>query len=218
VEALRVVHAVLLEEAEFRLGAARDADSLLGVYWGTGVGGGIVLDGRQWTGRGAAGEIGHMVVKRGGAPCPCGRRGCMEAYAGRGAMEKRARELVDEGKETVLFEIMEERGRDRLTSGIWARALKREDAMAIHLIDRAVKAIGAAVASAVNLLDIGTVVIGGGLGTRLGEPYVRRIDEAMQPHLFVRDRPPEVKLAELGDLGGGIGASLLLEQRDAAAV
>lgn len=205
-------------DAEFRLGAARDADSLLGVFWGTGVGGGIILDGKPWHGRGAAGEIGHMVVKRGGALCPCGRHGCMEAYAGRGAMETRARELVDEGEETVLFEIMEERGRDRLASGVWSRALKRDDAMAMQLIDRAVKAIGAATASAINLLDIGTVVIGGGLGIRLGEPYVRRIEEAMEPHLFVRERAPEVKLAELGDLGGAIGATLLLEQRDAATV
>ena len=56
--------------------------SLIGVFWGTGVGGGLVLDGKPWLGRGAAGEIGHMVVKRGGAKCPCGRKGCMEAYAG----------------------------------------------------------------------------------------------------------------------------------------
>lgn len=199
-------------QAEFVLGAARDASSLLGVFWGTGVGGGLVLHDKLWVGRGAAGEIGHMVIKRGGAKCPCGRRGCMEAYAGRGAMEKEARKLVKRGEPTVLFEIMEERGRDRLASGIWARALKRRDPMATALVDRAVKAIAAAIASAINLLDVGTVVIGGGLGTRLGEPYVRRIDAAMQPHLFVSERPPEVKLAALGDLGGAIGATLLLEQ------
>jgi glucokinase len=134
----------------------------------------------------------------------------MEAYAGRGAMEKKARELADKGEKTVLFEIMEERGRDRLASGVWDRALKRDDPMAIHLIDRAVEALGAGIASAINLLDVGTVVIGGGLGTRLGEPYVQRIAEAMKPHLFVDERPPEVKLAELGDLGGAIGATLLL--------
>ena len=66
-------------EAEFQLGAASEFPSLLGVFWGTGVGGGIVLDGRLWTGRGAAAEIGHVVVEIGGARCPCGRRGCMEA-------------------------------------------------------------------------------------------------------------------------------------------
>ncbi len=200
-------------EAEYKLGAAEDSHSLLGVFWGTGVGGGIILDGKPWLGRGAAGEIGHMVVKNGGAQCPCGRLGCMEAYAGRGAMEARARELVDKGRETVLFEIMEERGRDRLASGIWERALKAEDELAIELIERALEALGAGIASAVNLLDIETVVIGGGLGTRLGEPYVERIEEAMQPHLFVDDRPPAVRLAALGDLGGATGAALLVGRR-----
>src|SRR3954469_1958645 len=74
--------------AEFELGAGREYDSLLGVFWGTGVGGGIILDGRRWAGRGAAGEIGHVVVQTtGGLRCPCGRSGCMEAYAGRGALE-----------------------------------------------------------------------------------------------------------------------------------
>ena len=71
-------------EAEFELGAGKPYDSLLGVFWGTGVGGGLILDGKPWLGRGGAGEIGHMVIKRDGARCPCGRRGCMEAYAGRG--------------------------------------------------------------------------------------------------------------------------------------
>jgi len=73
-------------DAEFELGAAREFESLLGVFWGTGVGGGIILDSKPWYGRGASGEIGHVVVEIGGARCPCGRRGCMEAYAGRGAI------------------------------------------------------------------------------------------------------------------------------------
>lgn len=196
--------------AEYELGAAKDAKSLLGVFWGTGVGGGIILDGKTWLGRGAAGEIGHMVVKKNGAHCPCGRRGCMEAYAGRGAMEDKARKLVKEGEKTDLFEIMEKRGRTRLQSGVWARALDRGDKMAIKLVDRAIEALGAGVASAVNLLDVEMVVIGGGLGTRLGKPYVKRIEAAMMPHLFVDERPPAVVPAALGDLGGAIGAALLV--------
>jgi glucokinase len=199
-------------KAEYALGAGKGSSSLLGVFWGTGVGGGIVLNGKQWVGQGAAGEIGHMVVKRDGAKCPCGRRGCMEAYAGRGAMEAHARYLVEEkGEKTVLFKIMEERGRTRLQSGVWARALDRGDKMAIHVVDRAIEALGAGIASAVNLLDVETVVIGGGLGTRLGEPYVERIEEAMAPHVFFSERPPAVRLAALGDLGGAIGAALLVK-------
>ena len=89
------------------------------MFWGTGVGGGLILDGKPWLGRGGAGEIGHMVVKQGGAHCPCGRRGCLEAYAGRAAMEARARREIDKGVKTDLFKLMKERGRTRLTSSVW---------------------------------------------------------------------------------------------------
>jgi glucokinase len=195
-------------EAEAALGAGRGYSSVLGVFWGTGVGGGIVLNGRPWVGRGAAGEIGHMVVRRGGARCPCGRRGCMEAYAGRAAMEKRARRLVARGERTVLFELMEERGRDRLTSGVWAHALERGDVLAERLVERAVKAVGAAVASAVNLLDVEAVVLGGGFALRFGEPMLERVREASMRNVFAADRPPTMQLAALGDLGGAIGAAL----------
>jgi glucokinase len=197
-------------EAEFHLGAGRPYKSLLGVFWGTGVGGGLVLSGKPWVGRGGAGEIGHMVVKLGGARCPCGRRGCMEAYAGRGAMETRARRQVKRGARTKLFKLMEQQGRPRLTSGVWQRALEQHDALAKELIDRAIRALGAGVASAVNLLDVEAVVIGGGLGVRFGQPYAERIRSAMQPHLFNDEHPPDVKVAALGDLGGAIGASLLV--------
>lgn len=197
-------------EGEYHLGAGRPFDSLLGVWWGTGVGGGIVLDGKPWLGRGAAGEIGHMVVKRGGAKCPCGRRGCMEAYAGRAAMEAEARRRHEEGAKTDLFKLMHKHGKDRLTSGIWERALDHGDHLTEELIDRAIEALGTGVASAVNLLDPEAVIIGGGLGTRFGKRYMDALTNEMSKHLFVDDRPPAVLVAELDDLGGALGASLLV--------
>jgi glucokinase len=199
-------------DAEFKLGAGRPYSSLIGVFWGTGVGGGLILDGKPWHGRGGAGEIGHMVVKRNGARCPCGRRGCMEAYSGRAAMEAKARRERDKGVKTDLFKIMEQRGRTRLTSSIWGKALEKQDLLATELIDRAVKALGAGIASAVNLLDVEAVIIGGGLGVRFGQPMAERIATEMHPHLFNDDRPPAVRVAGLGDLGGGIGAALLVSQ------
>jgi glucokinase len=108
---------------------------------------------------------------------------------------------------------MEKRGRTRLTSGIWARALIRHDPLAERIVDRAIEALGAGIASAVNLLDVEAVILGGGLGVRLGDPYRRRIEEAMLPHLFVDERPPPLLLAELGDLGGAIGGALLARTR-----
>jgi glucokinase len=196
-------------EAEFHLGAGREFQSLIGVFWGTGVGGGLVLDGKPWLGRGAAGEIGHMVVKRGGAKCPCGRRGCMEAYAGRSAMEAEARRQHEEGRKTDLFKLMEKHEKPRLTSGIWERAIDANDHLAEDLIHRAVEALGTGIASAVNLLDPEAVIVGGGLGVRFGDRYMEPLKKEMGVHLFLDEKPPAVRVAALGDLGGAIGASLL---------
>jgi len=196
-------------EAEFHLGAGREFQTLIGVFWGTGVGGGLVLDGKPWLGRGAAGEIGHMVVKRGGAKCPCGRKGCMEAYAGRSAMEAEARRQHEEGHKTDLFKLMEKHEKPRLTSGIWERALDHGDHMATHLIDRAIEALGTGVASAVNLIDPEAIIIGGGLGIRFGDRFMDPLMEEMSKHLFLDQKPPAVRVASLGDLGGAVGASLL---------
>jgi glucokinase len=197
-------------KAEVELGAGRHHNSVLGVFWGTGVGGGIVLGGEDWHGRGAAGEIGHMVVVRGGDRCPCGNRGCVEAYAGRAAMEAKARKRHKDGEKTDLFKLMREHDRPRLTSGIWGRALDRGDTMAKDLIDEAVKALGAGIASAVNLLDPEIVILGGGLGVRFGESRGPPIKKRMHKNLFDSDHPPEFTVAELGDLGGALGAALLV--------
>jgi glucokinase len=199
-------------EAEFHLGAGREFQSLIGVFWGTGVGGGLVLEGKPWLGRGAAGEIGHMVVKRGGAKCPCGRKGCMEAYAGRAAMEAEARREQEEGHKTDLFKLMEKHGKSRLTSGIWERAIDHGDHLATKLIDRAIEALGTGIASAVNLLDPEAVIIGGGLGIRFGDRYMEALTGEMDKHLFLNERPPAVRVASLGDLGGAIGAALLVDR------
>lgn len=200
-------------DGEFKLGAGKPYRSLLGVFWGTGVGGGIILDGKPWVGGGGAGEIGHVVVRAGGRRCGCGRLGCMEAYAGRASMEARARKLEEKGERTELFKLMKKKERTRLTSGIWASALEQNDKVAMEIIDEAIDMLGVGIASAVNLLDVEAVVIGGGIGVRFGDPYARRIAEAMQPHLFNDARPPDVKVAALGDLGGAIGAALLAQRR-----
>ena len=195
---------------ELELGAGRPYRSFIGVFWGTGIGGGLVFNGKPWRGRGGAGEIGHMVVRQGGRRCPCGNRGCVEAYAGRAAMEVRALRMIKKGKKSDLPKIMREKQDERFTSAVWAHAIEHEDKLATKLIEDALKALGAGIASAVNLLDVEAVIIGGGLGVRFGEPYVERIREAMKPHLFPGHQPPQVHLVGLGDLGGALGAALLV--------
>jgi glucokinase len=194
---------------EHKAGAGRPFRDLLGVFVGTGVGGGLVLEGKIRRGRGAAGEIGHTVVKDKGRRCGCGRLGCLEAYAGRGRMEVRARQLHKRGQKTILFDVMAKRGRTRFTSGVIATALERGDKMTEKLIDEAVWALGISLASAQNLLDLEAIIIGGGLGDRLGQPFIDRIEASAKPHLLRQDMPPRWLGTELGDLSGAVGAALL---------
>jgi glucokinase len=194
---------------EARRGAGRPYKNLLGVWVGTGVGGGLVIDGEPYDGRGVAGEFGHMVAKPDGRRCTCGRHGCIEAYAGRASMEHHALHLVERGEKTDLFQIMKHRQKDRLSSSVYARALEKGDSMTIKLIGKAAWALGLGIASAQNLLDLEAIIIGGGLGDRLGQPFVDSIVQQMLPHLFVPDRAPVVLSTELQDLAGAIGAAVL---------
>lgn len=192
--------------AELRAGAGRGSDELLAVFVGTGVGGGLVLGGEVRRGpTGLAGEIGHTVVHPGGRTCGCGGQGHLEAYAGRAGMEKRARELEHDGRDTVLVELAKAK---RMTSGVWAKALDAHDDLAIELLDEAVEALGVGIANAVTLLDLRLVVIGGGLADRLGPSFVGRIEQAVRSRVFAGSGVRIVP-SVLGDRAGAVGAALL---------
>ena len=194
---------------EWKRGAGRGYRNLLGVWVGTGVGGGLILDGRLFQGQGAAGEIGHTIVKPGGRVCSDGRKGHLEAYAGRAQMEAEARRRVKRGKKTDLFEIMEREGKTRLASGVWAKALEKGDKVAHELVDEAAWALATGLASVQNLLSLEAIIVGGGLGDRLGAPFVERIAKEMAPLLFVADEPPKMLTTEHGDLSGAVGGAVL---------
>lgn len=195
---------------EHRLGAGRGAEDLLVIFVGTGVGGGLVLGGRPYEGAfGGAGEFGHTVVRMGGAVCPCGRRGCVEAYAGRRAMEHAVERAIAAGVDTIVPTLVAEKDRQRMTSGVVRDALAKGDPLMADLVDEAVDALGAGIASAVNLLDVERVVIGGGLADKLGAAFIHRVETAMRPSLFLVPSKVEVLAAELGDEGGALGAALV---------
>ena len=192
---------------EHRLGAATGAVDALCVFVGTGVGGGFILDGALRRGaRGLTGEIGHVVVRDGGRRCGCGGLGHLEAYAGRRRLEETARELHAGGRETALVRIA---GDGRMKSSVFEKALAEGDEVAVELIGEAVEALGAALASAVAMVDLDVIVLGGGLAGRLGEPFTERVRDAVQQRLFVPTLPVQVRSAGLGDLGGAMGAALL---------
>ncbi|HEX5266981.1 MAG TPA: ROK family protein [Acidimicrobiales bacterium] len=202
--------------AEHELGAAIDCPDVMGLFVGTGVGAGLILDGRLRRGpTGFAGEIGHVVVRPGGRRCGCGGRGHLEAYAGRAGMERRARQHHARGMDTVLVEWSKAR---RMTSSVFARALGARDRVAVSLIDRAVETLGQAIATAVTLLDVPLVVVGGGLADRLGPPFVERIQEASLAAMPSGQADNlRVIPGALGDRGGALGAAVAAGARVALA-
>ena len=193
--------------AEYLMGAGRDTSDLLGVWVGTGVGGGLVLDGRLRRGRhGGAGEIGHLPLAGVERTCTCGMVGHLEAIAGRASMEAEARRRHATGTPTELVSLA---GDKRMKSSVFAKALAAGDAVVSELLDEAVIALGIAIASAATLVDLDRVVVGGGLAEKLGPSFVGRIEQAVRSRLFVRTSPLRVVPAALGDLAGAMGAARL---------
>ncbi|WP_370324269.1 ROK family protein [Euzebya sp.] len=196
---------------EARHGAGQGSTDVLGCWLGTGVGGGLVLDGRMHQGvHGVAGELGHVpVAKANPRRCACGRWGCLEAYAGRAGMESAIDRFRAEGRLTRIPEIMAEKGKDRITSSVWKAAWKDRDEVAVVIIEEAVAALSVALGGALNILDVDTVVFGGGLTEKFGQDHVDWIAEATRPRLMAPDVERRWVVATLGDDAGVVGAAEL---------
>ncbi len=191
--------------AEHRLGAGRGTDDLLAVFAGTGVGGGLVLDGRLRTGpRGLAGEFGHLTVVENGRPCGCGGYGHVESYAGKAGIEAEARRRhADEPNH--LIGLAQE---GRIKSRHLAAALEAGDETTIALIDDAARALGSAIGSLATVVDLPLVVLGGGIIDRLGDAFVDQIRGHLDLGGFGADTV-ELVLAERLDDAGAVGAAAL---------
>jgi glucokinase len=195
--------------SEHKLGAGRGYESILAVFVGSGVGGGIVIDGRLYHGaHGGAGEIGHMVVRAGGPRCGCGRFGCLEALAARDAVARYVIRDVERGGRTALTEILAGNLR-ALTSRDLAIAIAAEDAVAIRAARRSARYVGVAIGGVVNILDPGAVVIGGGIAQALGQRYVEWAAEVAQRQILASAaRAMPIVASQLGDDAGLLGAAL----------
>lgn len=192
---------------EWTAGAARGGRNILGLWMGTGIGGGLILDGRPYVGtRGAAGEIGHVVVLAGGALCTCGRRGCAGAYAGRRSMRGVAAVMVDAGWKTSRFTTRDDEGKTKLTSRVWAQALDDGDQLAAKLFDTAIETLGIAT---INLLDLHRVVIGVGLAEKLGQDLADRLFDVAKPWMLQPNPELRFVVSELDDDAGVTGAAAL---------
>ena len=201
---------------EHALGAAQGSHDVVGIFVGTGIGGGIIVHNELFDGsRGAAGELGHMILMIDGPKCGCGKRGCAEALASRTAMERDVRAAVKEGHKSAVIEIMKERDHDRMTSRIIQLALRRHDPVMRQVMERAQFYLGVLVANVVNLLDPECVVIGGGLADRMHEDFVKPIRETAYDYFLQQRDAHRTRILSglLGDNSGALGAVVLARHR-----
>jgi glucokinase len=201
---------------EHVLGAGAGTSDMVGIFVGTGIGGGIIANGRLYEGSvGGAGEIGHTVMLADGPLCSCGHRGCAEALSSRWAMERDVRAAIKAGHKSIVLDLMKKKGKPRMTSSVMNAALKRNDRVMRDVLKRAQRYLGILAANAVNLLDPECVVIGGGIATRLGERFVAPIRESAADY-FLREKDAQrirIVAGRLGDDAGALGAVVLARQR-----
>jgi glucokinase len=195
--------------SEHKLGAGQGYDSMLAVFIGSGVGGGLVVDGQLYHGsHGGAGEIGHTTIRAGGPRCGCGRFGCLEAMAARDAVTRYVIQEVERGHQTVLTGILNGNLR-ALTSRDLAQAIALDDAVAIRSARRSARYTGLSIGGVVNLLDPAVVVIGGGIAEAAGQRYVEWTREVAYRQILASSaREVPIIASKLGDDAGLLGAAL----------
>jgi glucokinase len=195
---------------EFRYGAGRDVDDQLMVTVGTGVGGGIVTDGRLLRGaHGVGAEIGHLCIVPEGRPCGCGNRGCLEQYGSGTALVRSAREAVAAGS-LLARDLLQRAGGDAeaITGPMITDAAKEGDRFAIEQFEQLGAWLGHGIASLAAVLDPAVVVIGGGV-SEAGDLLVEPLRATFERELTGRGFRPraEIRLAQLGNRAGVIGAA-----------
>ena len=196
------------------LGAARDAQSAVGILVGTGIGGGFVQKGKIWQGaRESAMEIGHMIMKIGGPLCGCGNQGCYEAMAGRLAIERDIREQVAKGRQTVLTEILDG-DLSRIRSGALKTALSREDEVAMEVVQQAAEVLGYGCITVRHLLDPEVIVLGGGVMEACSDFILPIVEKIVASDKLAGAREGgNVVLSTLGDDAVVLGAVALARRK-----
>ena len=202
---------VLLENAvgEWIGGAGRGAKDFIIITLGTGVGGGLILNGKLYAGGGIVGEVGHMVIEKDGEPCNCGRRGCWEQYASATGLIRMTKEAMNKHPNSLLWKVTLENG------GVDGRAAfmaaGQGDAHAQNLCRRYVEYLGAGVTNLVNILQPEILAVGGGVASAPEELLMEPLRELVGRECYPRHagKLPKIVRAELGNDAGIIGAALL---------
>jgi glucokinase len=200
---------------EHVLGAGKGYRNLVAIFVGTGIGGGLILNGQLYRGaRYTAGEVGHMVLLADGPLCGCGKRGCAEALASRTAIEREIRARIAAGRESLVPAIMAEQEREVMSSSVIATALEQRDTVVQEVMAQAEYYMGLLVANVVNLLDPQAIVLGGGVVERLGERYIEPVREAAEQYYLNQQDSSKIHIVatRLRGYAGVLGAAMMAGQ------
>ena len=197
--------------AEFLVGAGRDSKRFVTITLGTGVGAGIVHNGKIYHGaNGMAGEVGHMVIQRGGLPCPCGRHGCWEQYASATALKRITAAALAAHPHSILAQVVAET-EGRVSGQSAFIAARRGDPVGQQVCDEYVDYLACGVVNVVNIFQPDTLAIGGGVSNEAEEQLLLPVQQRVARESIPcgRDRRTRIVKAELGNRAGIIGAALL---------
>ncbi len=197
--------------AEFLVGAGRDSKRFVTITLGTGVGAGIVHNGKIYHGaNGMAGEVGHMVIQRGGLPCPCGRHGCWEQYASATALKRMTAAALAAHPRSILAQVVAE-NEGRVSGQSAFIAARRGDPVGQQVCDEYVDYLACGVVNVVNIFQPDTLAIGGGVSNEAEEQLLLPVQQRVARESIPcgRDRRTRIVKAELGNRAGIIGAALL---------
>jgi len=201
---------------EFVHGAGRGHKDMVGVFVGTGIGGGVIINGEMhYGGRGSAGEIGHMVIVPKGRRCGCGKKGCIEAYASKTAIGAAIQKQIDKGKDSYLKETLANNKNKPLSSSLIEEALLAGDSVTTEVIKKAQFYLGLLAANLVNILDPDVIVFGGGLVEQLGDDFLKPIRKTARKYYLQQKDAKKVQIlaSTLGDHAGTIGAAEAAKRR-----
>jgi glucokinase len=184
--------------------------SVVGIFVGTGIGGGLILNGELYSGfNHTAGEIGHMVIDVNGPKCGCGNKGCFEAVASRSAIFQRIKTGIKDGEKTLLTEMLGDDLED-LRSGDLRKAIRKGDKFVAQVIEHAAEYIGAGAANLINIIGPEVVVLGGGVMEALADEMMDVIVKTAKDHAMPGTlKGVEIVASKLGDNAGITGAAVL---------
>lgn len=198
---------------EYLHGAGEGYNNFVCIFVGTGIGSGIVQNGKLYTGlTGTAGEVGHMVIDAGGRVCGCGNRGCLEAYASRTAITKAIMAEIHHGRSSVLAEdaaLQLKQGETIIRSGLLARALSQNDPLVTEIIIEAADYLGYGLGSVMNFYNPEAIILGGGVIEAVGLLFDRAVNRARHVALNSPAQKTKILRAKLGDFSGVVGAACL---------